>query len=227
MRIAKHGLRNSLLVANHAHGKHGADSGQQRVLRAAHAEPARSPHVFGQVFFQVNRHVLWDLIERGLWTEGSRMKLSAHNGSVQSVNLPSDLKSLYKTVWEIEKRSILDMAADRGVYIDQSPSLNIHVVNATTAKISSMRFRGWQLGLKKGMRYLRKKSATDAIKFTWKVKADAWPGRERGAARDRAVEGWGQTCLKPARRHAKARQGRRWIAVFGGHGVARQGLGHG
>merc|ERR1712124_87805 len=80
--------------------------------------------------------------------------------------IPADLKALYKTVWEIKQRHILDMAADRGAYIDQSMSLNIHMVDATTQKLSSMHFHGWQLGLKTGMYYLRTKAATDAIKFT-------------------------------------------------------------
>merc|ERR1712206_46955 len=77
-----------------------------------------------------------------------------------------DLKELYKTVWEIKQRIVLDMAAARGAYIDQSQSLNIHMVDATTAKLSSMHFHGWQLGLKTGMYYLRTKAAADAIKFT-------------------------------------------------------------
>jgi len=153
------------------------------------------------------------------------MKLSAHNGSVQSVNLPSDLRSLYKTGWEIEKRSILDMAADRGVYIDQTPSLNIHVVIAATVKISSRRFRGWQLGLKKGMYYLRTKAAADAIKFTVDVDKVRRAGSDlsraadgqAGSAEQRAIEQLRagepkQACLKPARRHAKARQGRQKLA---------------
>merc|ERR1712066_423442 len=87
-------------------------------------------------------------------------------GSVQQLPIPSDVKELYKTVWEIKQRIVLDMAADRGAYIDQSQSLNIHMVDATTAKLSSMHFHGWQLGLKTGMYYLRTKAAVDAIKFT-------------------------------------------------------------
>merc|ERR1712217_739492 len=120
-------------------------------------------------FVSVNRHLLRDLIKRDLWTEDLRMQLIAHNGSVQRLDLPEDLKSLYKTVWEIKQRTVLDMAADRGVYIDQSQSLNIHMVDATTAKLSSMHFHGWQLGLKTGMYYLRTKAAADAIKFTVEV----------------------------------------------------------
>merc|ERR1711908_199432 len=98
------------------------------------------------------------------------MQLIAHNGSVQHVDVPADVKELYKTVWEIKQRAVLDMAADRGAYIDQSQSLNIHMTDATQAKLSSMHFHGWQLGLKTGMYYLRTKAATDAIKFTVDVK---------------------------------------------------------
>merc|ERR1712100_170415 len=109
---------------------------------------------------------LRDLIEKKLWTEELRVQLIAHNGSVQHLDVPSDIKELYKTVWEIKQRIVLDMAADRGAYIDQSQSLNIHMIDATTAKLSSMHFYGWQLGLKTGMYYLRTKAAADAIKFT-------------------------------------------------------------
>merc|ERR1712050_718697 len=115
-------------------------------------------------FVQVNRHLLRDLIERKLWNEELRTQLIANNGSVQALNLPADMKELYKTVWEIKQRIVLDMAADRGAYIDQSQSLNIHMTDATTAKLSSMHFYGWQLGLKTGMYYLRTKAAAEAIK---------------------------------------------------------------
>merc|ERR1712177_159868 len=97
------------------------------------------------------------------------MQLIANNGSVQALDLPSDLKELYKTVWEIKQKRVLDMAADRGAYIDQSQSLNIHMTDVTTAKLSSMHFHGWQIGLKTGMYYLRTKAAVDAIKFTVEV----------------------------------------------------------
>merc|ERR1712093_939005 len=111
-----------------------------------------------------------DLIERKLWSETMQMQLIAHNGSLQHLDVPAELKELYKTVWEIKQRAVLDMAADRGAYIDQSQSLNIHMIDATTAKLSSMHFHGWMLGLKTGMYYLRTKAAADAIKFT--VEAD-------------------------------------------------------
>merc|ERR1712196_668383 len=99
-------------------------------------------------------------------TDELRTQLIAHNGSVQNLDLPKDIKELYKTVWEIKQRIVLDMAANRGAYIDQSQSLNIHMVDASTAKLSSMHFHGWKLGLKTGMYYLRTKAAVDAIKFT-------------------------------------------------------------
>merc|ERR1711907_872843 len=129
-------------------------------------------------------------------TDDMRMQLIAHNGSVQHLELPSDVKELYKTVWEIKQRHVLDMAADRGVYIDQSQSLNIHMTDATTAKLSSMHFHGWQIGLKTGMYYLRTKAATDAIKFTVDVEkvkrasqtAGALGGAQAAAAEKQAIE---------------------------------------
>merc|ERR1711865_1100294 len=121
-------------------------------------------------FVQVNKHLLRDLIDRGLWTEDVRIQLVAHNGSVQHIDqIPVDIKNLYKTVWEIKQRIVLDMAADRGAYIDQSQSLNIHMTDASTAKLSSMHFHGWQLGLKTGIYYLRTKAAVDAVKVTVEV----------------------------------------------------------
>merc|ERR1712071_748186 len=105
----------------------------------------------------------------------------------QNLDLPADIKELYKTVWEIKQRHVLDMAADRGAYIDQSQSLNIHMTDATPAKLSSMHFHGWQLGLKTGMYYLRTKAAADAIKFTVevdKVKRASVAGQEKAASKD-------------------------------------------
>merc|ERR1712151_441952 len=133
-------------------------------------------------FVQVNRHLLRDLIQRGLWTDELRTQLIAHNGSVHHLDLPKELKELYKTVWEIKQKIVLDMAADRGAYIDQSQSLNIHMTDATSAKLSSMHFHGWQIGLKTGMYYLRTKAATDATKFTVEVDKVRRANTESGAA---------------------------------------------
>mmetsp|Transcript_60197 Transcript_60197/g.95604 ORF Transcript_60197/g.95604 Transcript_60197/m.95604 type:complete len:810 (-) Transcript_60197:254-2683(-) len=167
-KIAKHGLRNSLLVAPMPTASTSQILGNNEAFEP-YTQNLYVRRVLSGEFVQVNRHLLRDLIKRGLWTEDMRMQLVAHNGSVQHLDLPSDLKELYKTVWEIKQRIVLDMAADRGAYIDQSQSLNIHMTDATTAKLSSMHFHGWQLGLKTGMYYLRTKAAADAIKFTVEV----------------------------------------------------------
>jgi ribonucleotide reductase alpha subunit len=164
-KIAKHGLRNSLLVAPMPTASTAQILGNNESFEP-YTQNLYVRRVLSGEFVQVNKHLLRDLVQRGLWTDDMRMQLIAHNGSVQNVNLPADVKELYKTVWEIKQRGVLDMAAHRGAYIDQSQSLNIHMIDATTAKLSSMHFHGWQLGLKTGMYYLRTKAATDAIKFT-------------------------------------------------------------
>ncbi|KAJ2852971.1 ribonucleotide-diphosphate reductase subunit rnr1 [Coemansia asiatica] len=118
-------------------------------------------------FQVVNPWLLRELVERGLWDDVMRQKLIAANGSVQNLpEIPHDLKQLYKTVYEIKQKVIIDLAADRGAFIDQSQSLNIHMDNPNYQKLTSMHFYGWKKGLKTGMYYLRTKPATDAIKFT-------------------------------------------------------------
>jgi len=164
-KIAKHGLRNSLLVAPMPTASTAQILGNNESFEP-YTQNLYVRRTLSGEFVTVNRHLLRDLIKRGLWTEDMRVQLIAHNGSVQHLDMPSDLKELYKTVWEIKQRHVLDMAADRGAYIDQSQSLNIHMVDCTTAKLSSMHFHGWSLGLKTGMYYLRTKAAADAIKFT-------------------------------------------------------------
>merc|ERR1712134_58466 len=165
-KIAQHGMRNSLLVAPMPTASTAQILGNNESFEP-YTQNLYVRRTLSGEFVQVNKHLLRDLIERGLWNEDTRMQLIVDNGSVQRVEcMPADLKALYKTVWEIKQRHILDMAADRGAYIDQSMSLNIHMVDATTQKLSSMHFHGWQLGLKTGMYYLRTKAATDAIKFT-------------------------------------------------------------
>merc|ERR1712019_55301 len=164
-KIAEHGMRNSLLVAPMPTASTAQILGNNESFEP-YTQNLYVRRVLSGEFVQVNRHLLRDLIQRCLWNNDMRMQLIAHNGSVQHLELPADLKELYKTVWEIKQRTVLDMAAARGIYIDQSQSLNIHMVDATTAKLSSMHFHGWQLGLKTGMYYLRTKAATDAIKFT-------------------------------------------------------------
>merc|ERR1712216_819645 len=164
-KIVKHGLRNSLLIAPMPTASTAQILGNNESFEP-YTQNLYVRRVLSGEFVQVNRHLLKDLIKRGLWTDEMRVQLIAHNGSVQYLEIPKDIKDLYKTVWEIKQRHVLDMAADRGAYIDQSQSLNIHMTDATTAKLSSMHFHGWQIGLKTGMYYLRTKAATDAIKFT-------------------------------------------------------------
>merc|ERR1712194_323637 len=164
-RIVKHGLRNSLLVAPMPTASTAQILGNNESFEP-YTQNIYLRRVLSGEFVSVNRHLLRDLVSRKLWTEDLRMQLIANNGSVQNLDLPADLRELYKTVWEIKQRIVLDMAADRGAYIDQSQSLNIHMIDATTAKLSSMHMHGWQLGLKTGMYYLRTKAAADAIKFT-------------------------------------------------------------
>merc|ERR1719219_2149260 len=126
-----------------------------------------SRRVLSVEFQVVNHHLLRDLTERDLWDDDMKNKLIAANGSVQSLEgVPDEVKALYKTVWEISQKTVLKMAADRGAFIDQSQSLNVHVAEPNFAKLSSMHFYGWQAGLKTGMYYLRTKAAASAIQFT-------------------------------------------------------------
>merc|ERR1712113_505096 len=184
-KIVKNGLRNSLLVAPMPTASTAQILGNNESFEP-YTQNLYVRRTLSGEFVQVNRHLLNDLVKRKLWTEDLRMQLIACNGSVQNLHLPADLRDLYKTVWEIKQRIVLDMAADRGAYIDQSQSLNIHMVDATTSKLSSMHFHGWQSGLKTGMYYLRTKAAVDAIKFTVevdKVRKASIAGQEEAATR--------------------------------------------
>jgi ribonucleoside-diphosphate reductase alpha chain len=127
----------------------------------------------------VNKHLLVDLVKLGLWNEDVKNAIMANNGSIQSIEgIPDNIKELYKTVWEMSMRDIIDMAADRGMFIDQSQSLNLFVESPNMGKLTSMHFYAWKKGLKTGMYYLRTKAASAAIKFTVKKKAEALPGQE-------------------------------------------------
>jgi ribonucleoside-diphosphate reductase alpha chain len=117
--------------------------------------------------------LLLDLVNSGLWNNGLKNKIISANGSIQDIpEIPKDLKELYRTVWEIKQRSLIDMAADRGAFICQSQSLNLFIQDANFAKLTSMHFYAWKNGLKTGMYYLRTKAATDAIKFTVERQAE-------------------------------------------------------
>lgn len=118
-------------------------------------------------FQVVNPHLLKDLTELGLWNEELRLRIIANNGSVQGIpGIPDHIKALYKTVWELSQKTIIDMSADRGAFIDQSQSLNIHIADANYGKLTSMHFWAWRKGLKTGMYYLRTRPAAEPIKFT-------------------------------------------------------------
>jgi len=118
-------------------------------------------------FVIVNKHLLKDLVQLGLWDNSMKNKIIAANGSIQNIpEIPADIKELYKTVWEIKQRNLIDMAADRGAYICQSQSLNLFVDSPSGSKLTSMHFYAWKKGLKTGMYYLRTQAATQAVQFT-------------------------------------------------------------
>ena len=115
----------------------------------------------------MNKHLLRELTANGLWTERVRNRIIADGGSVQNVpEIPQCIRDVYKTVWEIPQRAILDMAADRGAFICQSQSMNVHIGEPNTSKLTSMHFYAWKKGLKTGMYYLRTRPKADAIQFT-------------------------------------------------------------
>ncbi|MEC7111674.1 MAG: ribonucleoside-diphosphate reductase subunit alpha, partial [Candidatus Thermoplasmatota archaeon] len=123
-------------------------------------------------FIVLNKHLVRDLIALDLWSVSMKDEILRHKGSIQAIpTIPEHLRVKYKTTWEIKQKRVLELAADRGAYIDQSQSLNIHMVDANPAKVTSMHFAGWRLGLKTGMYYLRTKAAADAIQFTVEQKA--------------------------------------------------------
>ena len=118
-------------------------------------------------FIVVNKHLLEDLVGLGLWDETMKQELMRANGSIQHIEtIPADIRELYKTVWELSMKDIIDMSRHRGYFIDQSQSLNLFMENANYSKLTSMHFYAWKSGLKTGMYYLRTKAAVDAIKFT-------------------------------------------------------------
>ncbi len=164
--VIKHGVRNSLLLAPMPTASTAQILGNNECFEP-YTSNIYTRRVLSGEFIIVNKHLLRDLVKLGIWNDSLKNKLMASNGSIQNINeIPENIKELYKTAWEISQKSIVDMAADRGAYIDQSQSMNIFMENANFAKLTSMHFYGWKAGLKTGMYYLRTKAATDAIKFT-------------------------------------------------------------
>ena len=164
--IVEHGMRNSLMVAPMPTASTSQILGNNECFEAFTSNLYVRRTLSGE-FIVLNKHLVRDLIERGLWSMGMKDEILRHKGSIQAIaSIPEDLKLLYKTTWEIKQKHVIDMAADRGAYIDQSQSLNIHMIDANPAKVTSMHFYGWRRGLKTGMYYLRTKAAADAIQFT-------------------------------------------------------------
>lgn len=165
-KIANHGVRNSLLLAPMPTASTAQILGNNESIEA-YTSNIYTRRVLSGEFQVVNQHLLKDLTELGLWNEDMKNKLIAHNGSVQNIDeIPDNLKKLYRTVWEISQKTVIKMAADRGAFIDQSQSLNIHIAEPNYGKLTSMHFYAWKLGCKTGMYYLRTKPAAQAIQFT-------------------------------------------------------------
>ncbi len=164
--VKEHGIRNSLLLAPMPTASTSQILGNNECFEPYTSNIYTRRTLSGE-FIVVNKHLMKDLIEADLWNESMKNRLIAANGSVQDIaEIPQNIKDLYKTVWEISQKAIIDMSADRGAYIDQSQSLNIHIPDPNFGKLTSMHFYAWKKGLKTGMYYLRSKPATDAIKFT-------------------------------------------------------------
>jgi ribonucleoside-diphosphate reductase alpha chain len=180
--IAAHGVRNSLLVAPMPTASTSQILGNNECFEP-YTTNIYTRRVLSGEFIVVNKHLLLDLVKLGLWNDEMKNAIMASNGSVQSIDaIPDNIKELYKTVWEMSMRDIIDMAADRGLFIDQSQSLNLFVEAPNMGKLTSMHFHAWKKGLKTGMYYLRTKAASAAIKFTVTKKAEEAPQVQEVAA---------------------------------------------
>ena len=169
--VKEHGIRNSLLLAPMPTASTSQILGNNECFEP-YTSNIYSRRTLSGEFAVINKHLLRDLTKLGLWNDDMKNRLIAANGSIQDFpEVPENIKELYKTVWEIKQKDILDMAADRGAYIDQSQSLNVFMDSPNFGKLTSMHFYAWKKGLKTGMYYLRTKAATDAIKFTVDKKA--------------------------------------------------------
>ena len=184
-KIKKYGMRNSLLVAPMPTASTSQILGNNECFEPYTSNLYTRRTLSGE-FIMVNKHLMKDLIDLGMWNDTMRNRLISTNGSVQNVpGIPQNIKDLYKTVWEISQKVIIDMAADRGAYICQSQSMNIFMQDPNFGKLTSMHFYAWKKGLKTGMYYLRSQAATAAIKFTLD-KSALEPKVERAAELDSA-----------------------------------------
>jgi len=173
--VVNHGVRNSLLVAPMPTASTSQILGNNECFEP-YTSNIYTRRVLSGEFIVVNQHLLHDLVELGLWNDDLKQEIMRANGSIQHIDIiPQDIKELYKTVWELSMKDIIDMSRQRGYFIDQSQSLNLFLEGATMAKLTSMHFYAWKSGLKTGMYYLRTKSAVDAIKFTLSKKSETVP----------------------------------------------------
>jgi ribonucleoside-diphosphate reductase alpha chain len=164
--VMNHGVRNSLLVAPMPTASTSQILGNNECFEP-YTSNIYTRRVLSGEFIIVNKFLLRDLVNRGLWDNTMKDKIITANGSIQDIpEIPQELKDLYKTVWEIKMRNIIDMAADRGAYVCQSQSLNLFINQPNASKLTSMHFYAWKKGLKTGMYYLRTQAASQAIKFT-------------------------------------------------------------
>jgi len=164
--VMNHGVRNSLLVAPMPTASTSQILGNNECFEP-YTSNIYTRRVLSGEFVIVNKYLLRDLVNMGLWNNEMKNQIITANGSIQDIaEIPQDMKELYKTVWEIKMRTIIDMAADRGAYICQSQSLNLFVSSPNASKLTSMHFYAWKKGLKTGMYYLRTQAASQAVKFT-------------------------------------------------------------
>jgi ribonucleoside-diphosphate reductase alpha chain len=164
--VMANGVRNSLLLAPMPTASTSQILGNNEAFEP-YTSNIYTRRVLSGEFIVVNKHLLYDLVKLDLWNENLKQEIMRNNGSIQNIDvIPADIKELYKTVWELSMKDIIDMSRQRGYFIDQSQSLNLFMEGATMAKLTSMHFYAWKSGLKTGMYYLRTKAAVDAIKFT-------------------------------------------------------------
>ena len=164
--IKEHGVRNSLLLAPMPTASTSQILGNNECFEP-YTSNIYTRRVLSGEFVVVNKHLLLDLVKLGLWNDEMKNEIIKANGSIQAIDsIPENIKAIYKTVWEIKMKDIIDMSADRGHFIDQSQSLNLFIDQPNMGKITSMHFYAWEKGLKTGMYYLRTKAATQAIQFT-------------------------------------------------------------
>lgn len=195
--VVKHGVRNSLLMAPMPTASTSQILGNNEAFEP-YTSNIYTRRVLSGEFIVVNKHLLEDLVERNLWTDDVKDAILRANGSVQNIDIiPQDLKELYRTVWELSMKDIIDMSRHRGYFIDQSQSLNLFMENANFSKLTSMHFYAWKSGLKTGMYYLRTKSAVDAIKFTLKKEDKKEPVTEYSAAMEAPKQQAAPICVDP------------------------------